>query len=178
MGDDGGFHAAAGRFGKIVPLRLTTGTDITDGIRRLCQVHGIRYAAIVTGIGSLRKMTYQVLAPAPGTALGAAYTPARVIQGPVEVLSLQGVVFESEQGEMLLHIHGTFSDQHGQVYAGHVVPGENPVLATLDGLIAELADVRLVRRNDPRVGLGLCTPEPLHAPPVVPPMPHPPEDAH
>jgi predicted DNA-binding protein with PD1-like motif len=178
MDDETGFHAAAGRFGQIVPLRLATGTDITDGIRGVCQAHGIRHAAILTGIGSLRKMTYQVLAPAPGTALGAAYTPPRVIQGPVEVLSLQGVIFESEQGEPLLHIHGTFSDQHGQVYAGHVVAGENPVLATLDGVIAELADVRLVRRNDPRVGLGLCTPESRQARPVVPPMSHPPEDGH
>ncbi len=178
MMDGSGFHAAAGRFGKVIPLRLATGTDITDGIRHVCQAHGIRYAAILTGIGSLRKMTYQVLAPAWGTTLGAAYTTPRAVEGPVEVLSLQGMVFESEHGEPLLHIHGTFSDQHGQVYAGHVVAGENPVLATLDGVIAELADVRLVRRNDREVGLGLCTPEPLQAPPVVPPMAHPPEDAH
>jgi len=47
----------------------------------------------------------------------------------------------------------------GKVFAGHVVTGANPILATLDGVIAEMADVRLVRRMEPEVGLGLCTPE-------------------
>lgn len=159
MPEPGAFHAA-GAFGKIVPLRLKTRTDITEGIRAVCVAHGIRGGVILTGIGSLREMTYQVLAPKPETKLGAGYTEPQVVPGPVEVLSLQGVIFESEQGELLLHIHGTFSDQRGAVYAGHVVAGRNPVLATLDGLIAEVADVKLVRRDDPEVGLGLFTPEP------------------
>lgn len=159
MAEAGVFHAA-GAFGKVVPLRLKTGTDITDGFRAVCAAHGIRAGAILTGIGSLREMTYQVLTPKPETKLGAGYTDPQVVPGPVEVLSLQGVIFESEQGELLLHLHGTFSDQRGAVYAGHVVPGRNPVLATLDAVVAEIADVRLVRRDDPDVGLGLFTPEP------------------
>jgi hypothetical protein len=40
-----------------------------------------------------------------------------------------------------------------------VVAGENPVLATLDGIVAEVADLKLVRRMDAEVGLGLFTPE-------------------
>jgi predicted DNA-binding protein with PD1-like motif len=117
--------------------------------------------AVLAGIGSLQKMTYQVLAPKPETKLGAGYTDPQVVPGPVEIVSLQGVVFQSEDGETLLHLHGTFSDQHGKVYAGHVVTGENPVLATLDGIVAEVADLKLVRRMDPEVGLGLFTPEKL-----------------
>ncbi|MFB3820293.1 MAG: PPC domain-containing DNA-binding protein [Candidatus Methylomirabilales bacterium] len=160
MGAMTAFHAS-GKFGQAVPLRLKTGTDITEGIREVCEQRGIRSGAILAGIGSLRTMTYQVLIPKPDTKLGAGYTEPQVVAGPVEVLSLQGVIFESEQGELLLHIHGTFSDQRGKVYAGHVVAGQNPVLATLDAIVAEVANVRLVRRMDPDVGLGLFTPEPL-----------------
>jgi predicted DNA-binding protein with PD1-like motif len=140
---------------------------MTEGLRAVCEAHGIRHAAILVGIGSLRRMTYQVLVPQAGTALGAGYTAPQVVPGPVEVLSLQGVVFESEAGALLLHLHGTFADQHGKVYAGHVVAGENPVLATLDGLVAEVADVKLVRRMDADVGMGLFTPEPTHPTPRV-----------
>ena len=104
-------------------------------------------------------MTYQVLTPKPETKLGAGYTEPQVVPGPVEIVNLQGVIFQSEEGETLLHVHGTFSDKDGKVYAGHVVAGENPVLATLDGLIVEVADVRLIRRMDAEVGLGLYTPE-------------------
>ena len=158
MTDPGAFHAC-GTFGKVVPVRLRTGTDLTGGLKEVCEENGIQQGAILVGIGSLRKLTYQVLVPRPGSKLGAGYTDPQVVPGPVEVLALQGVVFQSETSEMLLHIHGTFSDQHGKVYAGHVVAGENPILATLDAVIAEVADVTLVRRMDPEVGMGLFTPE-------------------
>ena len=104
-------------------------------------------------------MSFQVLIPKPETKLGAGYTEPMVVKGPVEILSLQGVVFQSEEGEMLLHVHGTFADQAGKVYAGHVVMGANPILATLDALIAEVEDVRLIRRTEPEVAMALFTPE-------------------
>jgi predicted DNA-binding protein with PD1-like motif len=158
MADLGAFHAR-GRFGKVVPVRLRTGTDVMDGLKQVCEATGIKQGTLLAGIGSLRKMTYQVLTPKPETKLGAGYTEPQVVPGPVEIVNLQGVIFQSEEGETLLHVHGTFSDKEGKVYAGHVVAGENPVLATLDGLIAEVADVRLIRRMDADVGLGLYTPE-------------------
>ena len=158
MTGPGAYHAD-GRFGKVVPVRLRRGTDLMNGLKTVCEANEIKHGAVLAGIGSLQKMTYQVLAPRPETKLGGGYTEPQVVQGPVEVVSLQGVVFQSETGETLLHVHGTFSDQHGTVYAGHVVAGENPVLATLDGIVAEIADVKLVRRMDAEVGLGLFTPE-------------------
>lgn len=160
MANLGAYHAR-GRMGKVVPLRLRRGTDLMNGLKTVCEENGIKQGAILGGIGSLQKMTYQVLAPKPETKLGAGYTDPQVVPGPVEIVSLQGVVFQSEDGETLLHVHGTFSDQHGKVYAGHVVTGENPVLATLDGIVAEITDVALVRRMDAEVGLGLFTPETL-----------------
>jgi predicted DNA-binding protein with PD1-like motif len=81
-----------------------------------------------------------------------------VVKGPVEILSLQGRV-SSPRKEMLLHVHGTFADQAGKVYAGHVVMGANPILATLDAVIAEVEDVRLIRRMEPEVAMALFTPE-------------------
>ncbi len=154
----GAYHAS-GRFGKVVPVRLRPGTDVMDGLKQVCAQHKIKHAAILMGIGSLRQLSFQVLIPKPETKLGAGYTDPMVVQGPVEILSLQGVVFQSEEGEMLLHVHGTFADQAGKVYAGHVVSGANPILATLDAVIAEVDDVRLTRRTEPDVAMALFTPE-------------------
>jgi uncharacterized protein len=155
-----GVLQACGSFGKTVPVRLKTGTDVMAGLKQACEANGIKHGVILAGIGSLRKMTYQVLTPKPETKMGAGYTDPQVIPGPVEIVSLQGVVFQSETGETLLHVHGMFSDRDGKVYGGHVVAGENPVLATLDAVLAEVAGVKLVRRMDEAVGLGLFTPEP------------------
>jgi predicted DNA-binding protein with PD1-like motif len=160
MASLGAFHAS-GRFGRTVPLRLRPGTDVMEGVKHACVHYGIKQGAVLVGIGSLRRLSFQVLAPKPETTLGAGYTDPMIVKGPVEILSLQGVIFQSEEGGTLLHLHGTFADQHGKVYAGHVVPGENPVLATLDAVVAEIEDVRLIRRMEPEAGLGLYTPEAL-----------------
>jgi predicted DNA-binding protein with PD1-like motif len=158
MSDDKAFHAS-GTYGQVVPLRLRPGTDVMEGILEICRAHGIRQGAVLVGIGSLRQLSYQVLTPKPETKMGAGYTDPEVIPGPVEIVGLQGVLFQAETGETLLHLHGTFSDRNGKVYAGHVVAGANPVLATLDGLLTEVTGVRMIRRPEAEVGLGLFTPE-------------------
>ena len=154
------FHAR-GNFGKIIPVRLRTHTDLMNGIKKTCEDNGILQGVILTGIGSLRKLAIQVLTPNEKAKVGAAYTEPRTIPGPIEVLSVQGCIFQTEEGEMVLHLHGTFSNKEGKVYGGHLVAGENPVLATLEAVIAEITDVRLIRRYDEDVDLKLVTPEPL-----------------
>ena len=158
MGEIGG-HYAVGKFGRYIPVRLRTHTDITNGLKAVCEENGVKYGAVVFGIGSIRQLTYQVLAPKPGTKLGAGYTDPQVIPGPVEVVSMHGVVFQSEKGETMFHLHGTFSDQKGKTYGGHIVAGGNPVLATLDALIAEALDVEIVRQMDEDVGMPVVIPQ-------------------
>jgi len=159
MADLIAFHVG-GRLGKIVPLRLRPGTDLLEGIKHVCLEQGIKHGAVLSGIGSLHELSFQVLVPKPDDLkVGAGYGSPQVVPGPVEIASLQGVIFQSEKGETLLHVHGTFSDQFGKVYAGHVVAGANPILVTLDGLMAEVADVRLIQRKETAVDRVLCTPE-------------------
>jgi predicted DNA-binding protein with PD1-like motif len=93
MADPSAFHAS-GRFAKAVPVRLRPGTDVMEGLKQVCEAHGIRQGAILMGIGSLRQLSYQVLTPKPETKLGAGYTDPVVVPGPVEILSLQGVIFQ------------------------------------------------------------------------------------
>jgi len=153
-----GAHYDVGKFGRIIPARLTTNTDITTGLRAICEAEGIKMGAVLFGIGSTRKLTYRVLAPKPETKLGAGYTDPTVLPGPIEVVSMHGTIWQSEKGELLMHLHGNFSDQKGACFGGHIEPGGNPVLATLDAVIAEIKDTQMVRKMDEDVGMGLLTP--------------------
>lgn len=154
-----GAYYASGKLGRLVPIRLRTGTDLLNGIKQVCEELGVKQGAVLVGIGSVRQLSYCVLTPKPEIKVGAGYTDPEVVPGPVEIVGLSGVIFQSEEGETLLHLHGTFSDRTGKVYAGHVVAGQNPILATLDALVGEVADARLIRRMDEEVGLALYTPE-------------------
>lgn len=151
---------AAGKFGKMIPVRVRPGTDIMEALKKVCEEHEVKYGGVLFGIGSVRQLCYQVLVPKKDSIWGAGYTEPQTIPGPIEVVGIRGVIFQSEEGETLLHIHGTFSDQEGKCYGGHLVMGQNPVLATLDGMIAELTDAKMIRRMDPELGVGVFNPEP------------------
>jgi len=153
------FHAA-GKFGKMIPTRVRPGTDVMEGLKKVCEEHGVKYGAVLFGIGSLRQLCYQVLVPKKDSIWGAGYTDPETLPGPIEIVGIRGIIFQSEEGETLLHIHGTFSDQKGKCYGGHLVMGQNPVLATCDAMIAELTDAKMIRRVDPELGLGAFNPEP------------------
>jgi predicted DNA-binding protein with PD1-like motif len=158
MGEPGA-HYAIGKTGKLLPTRLKTNTDITAGLKAVCDDNGIKYGAVIFGIGSIRKLTYQVLAPKPETKLGAGYTDPQEIPGPVEVVSMHGIIFQSDDGQTLLHLHGTFSDQEGKVFGGHIVAGGNPVLATLDAYIVEAVGAETIRQMDEDIGMPVGIPQ-------------------
>ena len=148
-----------GRLGKVVAVRLLPGTDLMSGLKKTCEDNGVRGGAILTAIGSVRKLTIQVLVPNEKAKLGVAYNPPQTIPGPIEILGVQGVIFETESGEVALHLHGTFCDKDGKTFGGHLVPGENPILATLDAVIGEMADARFMRRYDEETELNMFSPE-------------------
>jgi hypothetical protein len=158
MGEPGA-HYAIGKAGKLIPARLRTNTDITNGLKAVCEENGIKYGAVLFGIGSLRQLTYQVLAPKPETKLGAGYTDPQTLPGPIEVVSMHGIIFQSDDGQTLLHLHGTFSDKEGAVFGGHIVAGQNPVLATLDAYIVETTGAEVIRQMDEDIGMPVGIPQ-------------------
>lgn len=158
MGEKGA-HYAIGKAGKLIAARLTTHTDITNGLKAVCEENGIKYGAVIFGIGSIRKVTYQILAPKPETKLGAGYTDPTTLPGPIEVISMHGIIFQSDDGQTLLHLHGTFCDKEGAVFGGHITAGGNPVLATLDAYIVENVGAETIRQMDEDVGMAVGIPQ-------------------
>jgi len=152
-------HYALGKAGRLIPARLTTNTDITGGLKAVCEENGIKYGAVLFGIGSIRQLCYQVLAPKPDTKLGAGYTDPQTLPGPIEVVSMHGIIFQSGDGQTLLHLHGTFSDKKGAVFGGHIVAGQNPVLATLDAYIVETTGAETIRQMDEDIGMAVGIPQ-------------------
>lgn len=156
MGELGAYYAS-GKCGRFVPVRLKTHTDIITGLKAVCRENGLKYGA-VHGIGNLRQLTYQSLVPDSKAKHGVKLTEPQVIPGPLELLGLKGVIYQSESGETLLHLHGIFSDKEGKLLGGHLTEGGNPVLGTLDAFIIELADAQIISQMDEDVGLSIYTP--------------------
>ena len=154
------FLSVEARKGRIIPARLLPGTDLVGGIEAVCQEHHISYAYIGCAIGSLQKASYVIPIHAPETVLGIKYGDPFEVEGPVEVLGGQGIVCQSEKGEMLIHFHATVTNPTRQIFGGHFAAGGNPVLATIDLIIVEVDGAKMMRRYEPSTGFVMFSPEP------------------
>jgi predicted DNA-binding protein with PD1-like motif len=152
----GAFYAS-GKCGRFIPVRLKTHTDITGGLRSVCQENGIKYGAI-DGIGNVRQLCYRLLVPDSKAKHGVRLAEPQILPGPLELLSLKGTIHQSEKGETVIHLHGIFSDNDGKILGGHLAEDGNPVLGTVNAFIVELTDAEMITQMDEDVGLGLCTP--------------------
>ena len=138
--------------GKVIVKQLPTNEDLVQGIKRLCTNNGIRYGQILSVIGSLRHLTIECIVVSQENDSGFDFGPPKVIPGPMQILSLVGIIFENESGEMDTHIHGTFSDSDGNIFGGHIIEGECPVAVRLTIVIGEIAGVGMIERKDRESG--------------------------
>ena len=149
-----------GEIGKIVTHQLPENADLIEGIKMVCTDSGIRSGIILSSVGSLHQLS--VMIPGPyQEAIHEAPGENQVLPGPMQVLSLIGVIFKTDKEEMTVHIHGSFIDTQGRVHGGHVIEGGNPVLARLVVVIGEVADVSYIERYDEESGQKQFYVEPL-----------------
>jgi len=138
--------------GKVIVKHLPTNEDLIGCIKKICVENEIRCGQILSVIGSIRHLTIECIVVSEESESGFDFGPPRVIPGPMQILSLVGIIFENEDGEMDTHIHGTFTDSDGNIYGGHVLEDENPVAVRLSIVIGEIAGVNLMEKKDPESG--------------------------
>lgn len=154
---DARFVGAAGTFKRFVIIRLRPGTDIFAGVREACKVYGILNGVIFCVFGSLQRCALGDIRPNPEPKMKSTLDTIR-LPGPIEFSSAQGTISELDDGGIFVHIHGVVADRHNRVYAGHLMEGENIVLANLEIAIAEIEGVKMGRAFEPELGGDLLAP--------------------
>jgi hypothetical protein len=117
-------------------IRLTPGEDLRVALAGYVQGRGIKAAAIVSAVGSLREAALRL----------ADQKDATHYAGKYEIVSLSGTF--SPDGP---HLHIAIADSEGRTIGGHVVEG-CIIYTTAEIVIAELTDVRFSREEDPQTG--------------------------
>jgi len=159
-----------GRSGSILIGRVLPGHDFIQGIEDAFRGAGFKSGNLVSCVGSLKQASFIYIKAKPGGLMGAGYDAPTILEGPLELLCLQGpIILEGE--EVICHFHGAVADQEGRVWGGHffregtVMPdgqklaGGNPVLATIDFTIVSHEGAKIVRKLDPQLGIKALTPE-------------------
>jgi predicted DNA-binding protein with PD1-like motif len=153
--------SVCGNIGKVLPIQLPIGEDLVASLKRACRDKGIRYAAILSTVGSLRQLTIENVIASKTSKTGADFGPPKVFRGPLQVMSLEGFIYDSAKGEMDYHIHGLFADTDGKICGGHLIEGGNPVQTRLVIVVGEIAGVRMAERLDEASGHLIMNVEPL-----------------
>jgi predicted DNA-binding protein with PD1-like motif len=139
------------RISQGVIARLKPGTDIFQGIRDICYKENIHSASIVSMIGSLRKASIVCVTPDQTRNTGARYLEPCSVEGPLELVTVQGLVGRDrkDQEKVLLHLHGTVSTDDMKPVSGHIVDtGDTKVLATVEVTLIIFDQASLLREYD------------------------------
>ena len=130
--------------GKIVLARLYEDEDLLESITRQSKKSQVKTGFFLL-IGTLKKAKL-------GFYREGQYQPIE-IAGPLEITSCAGNV-SIKEGEPFTHAHISVSNDKGEVFGGHVLPG-CIVAATAELVLVEAEGVDLERRLDEETKLYL-----------------------
>ena len=148
----------SGMPGRMLALRLGPGADLVSGIISACKENGIKAGGIMSMLGSLTEAKFFAVAADPSSKTGAGFSEKKVVQGPVEFLSGQGIICDKD-GEMFIHLHGVMSDVHSNVFGGHIEQGDCTVANTFEAIILEGQDFIFSREVDKVSGVTVSFPK-------------------
>ena len=149
---------AIGSKSRVTAIRLEPGELVMEGLIKASEEAGIKNGIILSGIGSFDGASFFTPTPLPEKKAKYGYGNPKKLQGPIELLQMSGMICQGEDGEILPHIHCSFSDQQGDAFGGHLTEG-NKVLLTVDVVVAEVADIHMGRKYDPDLGILVFNPE-------------------
>ncbi len=148
---------ASGNIKRVVAFRLQPGMDVLNGIEEMCHRENIQNGVILSGIGSLNGAVFCNPVPMKDKKAGYGYGAPTVLYGPIELTAAAGMICHDDDGNILLHIHMSMSDQHGTGHGGHLIEGTK-VLLTADFVIAQLDGLVMGRRFDKELDVPLFAP--------------------
>lgn len=149
---------AEGGIKRIVAARMSPGEDVMLGLEKICEKYGIKDGVILSGIGSLDGAQFFNPVPLKDRKAGYGYSEPIVMRGPIELAGLTGMICHDAEGQTLLHVHYSLSDQHGNAHGGHLIEG-NKVLMTVDVVIGEIEGVEMGRGYDEDLEVFIFAPK-------------------
>ncbi|WP_209121040.1 PPC domain-containing DNA-binding protein [Alkalihalobacillus sp. BA299] len=133
---------------------LTMGTDLMEGIIQEYERYNI-HSGVVTCMGSLSQATYVYIKNDQHGDLS--YSDEIIEEGPIELLNGTGFLCKNENGKTDFHLHAMFGNQKGAVFGGHILPGKNPTLITIEFTIKVGKGIQALRTFKPQLGFQTIT---------------------
>ena len=136
------------KFGETCYIRFDKGDEIISGILNVCRKEGIT-SAVFSGIGGCSRAEIQTFIPETGS------FESQLLEGMLELASLNGNVVTDDEGKYYHHTHAVFSYKEGEkhmISAGHM--SSITVLYTAEIELRPVTGGEIKRKYDPETGTG------------------------
>jgi predicted DNA-binding protein with PD1-like motif len=139
--------------GRRFVIKIEPGGSVVSRLLDFARQTGVHNAVIVSAVGSMKNVRFR------GIKSGARLpiTPPRVhvhdVEGPLELLGLEGNIFPDPGGEPDCHLHILLGRSSGEVVGGHLYDAE--VFASCEILLTEVL-VEGIERHPSKTG-GVAT---------------------
>jgi len=135
--------------GRRFIIKVSPGERIITQLLRFAGETGVKNAVVVSAVGSMRNVRFR------GIKTGARrpITPPRMqiheVEGPLELVGLEGNLFPDERGEVDCHLHIMLGKSSGEVVGGHLFDAE--VFASCEIMLTEIL-VEGIERHASKTG--------------------------
>ena len=144
------YRLADGSMGRIIVARVAPGSDINKALIKIVEEEKIEYGLILGGAASLRKTVLRnPHGFVPQFPINDDYRRETTLDGPLEMVSIDGNISRNDQGKAVIHAHISVSSASldGMSYGGHLIDG-SIVYTTCEIALAEVKGMKLLRKFD------------------------------
>ena len=127
---------------NIIFVRLFPEEDVNKQLKEACNLHDVKTAVIISGIGQLKKAKLGYFKEKGD------YSP-KTFDKPLEILSLTGNINRRED-DYLLHLHAVLGDEDKNAIGGHFIDGEISITAEI---VMLKTDLKINRKSNEKSGL-------------------------
>jgi uncharacterized protein len=123
------------RDGRRFMLRIPPGAKLVEQLRLFTRHVELRHGVVVSAIGSVRDVSFSDIQAGAHLPITQPRMPVHTLEGPLDLLGIEGNFVPREDGEVDLHLHILGAKSSGEAVGGHLIEAE--VFATCEMVVAE-----------------------------------------
>jgi predicted DNA-binding protein with PD1-like motif len=139
--------------GRRFVIKIEAGGHLFARLLAFSGETGVKNAVIVSAVGSIKNVRFRGIKTGAKLPVTEPRMHIHEIEGPLELLGLEGNIFPDEEGNPDAHLHILLGKSSGEVVGGHLYDAE--VFASCEILLTEVL-VSGIERHPSRTG-GVST---------------------
>ena len=122
--------------GRRFILKIKPGEKLCERLVTFANEAGVKNAVISSAVGSVLNIHFRGIKTGAKRPITEPRMRQHQVEGPLELLSLEGTLISNEQGEIDSHLHIMLGKSSGEVIGGHMFDAE--VFASCEMLLTEM----------------------------------------